>query len=87
MMTAPGEGWLKGWVCPECNGVWAPLQRGCPKCNKEESIYFVIPEDKSLTPIQIREMQDALRAVAAELKWRHKLIVLPPSKIISEWNI
>ncbi len=82
------ETWMKGWVCPQCKGIFSPLQRYCPECTPNSPAYFVIPDDVSLTPNQIRELQDALRALCVDLDWNHKLIVLPPkSKIISEWNI
>lgn len=39
---------------------------------------FVAPGDVAMTPNQIRELQDALNAVAGDPAWHHKIIVLPP---------
>ncbi len=33
--------------------------------------------DSSLTPSQLRELQDALNALAGDIAWKHKIIVLP----------
>jgi SPP1 gp7 family putative phage head morphogenesis protein len=39
---------------------------------------YISPGDISMTPNQIRELQDALNAVAGDPAWHHKIIVLPP---------
>lgn len=39
---------------------------------------FIAPGDAAMTPNQIRELQDALNAVAGDPAWHHKIIVLPP---------
>jgi len=38
---------------------------------------FVSPGDMNMTPSQIRELQDALNALAGDQSWKHKIIVLP----------
>lgn len=38
---------------------------------------FVSPGDPNMTPNQLRELQDALNAVATDQSWQHKIIVLP----------
>jgi hypothetical protein len=38
---------------------------------------FVSPGDPNMTPTQIRELQDALNALAGDQAWKHKIIVLP----------
>lgn len=38
---------------------------------------FVTPSDTSLTANQIREMQDALNAMAGDPAWKHKIVVVP----------
>lgn len=38
---------------------------------------FVSPGDTNMTPQQIRELQDALNALAGDQAWKHKIIVLP----------
>ena len=38
---------------------------------------FVSPGDPNMTPAQIRELQDALNALAGDQAWKHKIIVLP----------
>jgi hypothetical protein len=38
---------------------------------------FVSPGDANMTPAQIRELQDALNALAGDQSWKHKIIVLP----------
>jgi Phage portal protein len=38
---------------------------------------FVSPGDPMMTPAQIRELQDALNALAGDQAWKHKIIVLP----------
>ena len=39
----------------------------------------------NMTPNQIRELQDALNAVAGDVAWKHKIIVLPPdSKVMPQ---
>jgi SPP1 gp7 family putative phage head morphogenesis protein len=38
---------------------------------------FVSPGDANMTPSQIRELQDALNAIAGDQAWKHKIIVLP----------
>lgn len=39
---------------------------------------YISPGDTSMTPNQIRELQDALNAIAGDPAWHHKIIVLPP---------
>lgn len=38
---------------------------------------FISPGDPNMTPAQIRELQDALNALAGDQAWKHKIIVLP----------
>jgi SPP1 gp7 family putative phage head morphogenesis protein len=39
---------------------------------------YISPGDTAMTPNQIRELQDALNAVAGDPAFHHKIIVLPP---------
>ncbi len=39
---------------------------------------YISPGDATITPNQIRELQDALNAVAGDQAFHHKIIVLPP---------
>lgn len=39
---------------------------------------YISPGDSTMTPNQIRELQDALNAIAGDPAWHHKIIVLPP---------
>jgi len=39
---------------------------------------FVSPGDVNMTPSQIRELQDALNALAGDVGFKHKIVVLPP---------
>jgi 8-oxo-dGTP pyrophosphatase MutT (NUDIX family) len=39
---------------------------------------YISPGDASITPNQIRELQDALNAIAGDVAFHHKIIVLPP---------
>jgi 8-oxo-dGTP pyrophosphatase MutT (NUDIX family) len=39
---------------------------------------YISPGESTITPNQIRELQDALNAVAGDPAWHHKIIVLPP---------
>lgn len=39
---------------------------------------YISPGDSAMTPNQIRELQDALNAIAGDPAWHHKIIVLPP---------
>ena len=39
---------------------------------------FISPGDVNMTPSQIRELQDALNALAGDVGFKHKIIVLPP---------
>lgn len=39
---------------------------------------YISPGDANITPNQIRELQDALNAIAGDPAWHHKIIVLPP---------
>lgn len=49
---------------------------------------YISPGDASMTPNQIRELQDALNAVAGDTAWRYKVIVLPPgSKTMPQKDI
>jgi hypothetical protein len=48
---------------------------------------FVAPggANQNMTPNQIRELQDALNAIAGDVAWKHKIIVLPPdSKVMPQ---
>lgn len=48
---------------------------------------YISPGDTSMTPNQIRELQDALNAFAGDPAWHHKIIVLPPgSKVMPQRN-
>jgi 8-oxo-dGTP pyrophosphatase MutT (NUDIX family) len=38
---------------------------------------YVSPGDTAMTPSQLRELQDALNAIAGDIAWKHKIIVLP----------
>ena len=38
---------------------------------------FVSPGDTAMTPSQLRELQDALNAIAGDQAWKHRIIVLP----------
>lgn len=49
---------------------------------------YISPGDNAMTPNQIRELQDALNAVAGDPAWHHKIIVLPPgSKTMPQRDI
>jgi ADP-ribose pyrophosphatase YjhB (NUDIX family) len=39
---------------------------------------YISPGDPNITPNQVRELQDALNAIAGDPAWHHKIIVLPP---------
>ena len=39
---------------------------------------FISPGDAAMTPGQIQELQNALNAIAGDVAWHHKIIVLPP---------
>lgn len=39
---------------------------------------YISPGDPNITPSQVRELQDALNAIAGDPAWHHKIIVLPP---------
>jgi SPP1 gp7 family putative phage head morphogenesis protein len=43
---------------------------------------YVIPGDTAMTPNQLRELQDALNAIAGDPAWKQKIIVLPPNSKI-----
>ena len=44
---------------------------------------YIAPGDTTMTPNQIRELSDALNAVAGDLSWAFKIMVLPPnSKVL-----
>ena len=43
---------------------------------------YMSPGDESMTPNQIRELQDALNAFAGDPAWHHKIIVLPPKSSV-----
>ena len=46
---------------------------------------YISPGDVNMTPTQIRELQDALNAVAGDLAWYFRAIVLPPgSKVLPQ---
>ena len=46
---------------------------------------YISPGDNSLTPNQLRELQDALNATAGDLSWAFKIQVLPPgSKVMPQ---
>ena len=38
---------------------------------------YISPGDTAMTPSQLRELQDALNAIAGDIAWKHKIIVLP----------
>jgi hypothetical protein len=44
---------------------------------------FVSPGDPSMTPNQIRELQENLNVIAGDQAWKHKLLVLPPGSKVS----
>lgn len=44
---------------------------------------FITAGDETATPQQIRELQDALNAMAGDPAWKHKIIVLPKGAVIS----
>lgn len=81
----------QGWECPRCHSCYSPQERCCPNCNSgnyESTVYFIVPDDANITPNQVRELQDALRALVADMELDRKFIVLPPrSKVISEKNV
>ena len=39
---------------------------------------YISPGDVTMTPNQIRELQDSLNAITGDPAWHHKIIVLPP---------
>jgi len=43
---------------------------------------YLSPGDTSITPSQIRELQDALNGFAGDPAWHHKIIVTPPGTTI-----
>lgn len=43
---------------------------------------YISPGDATMTPQQIRELQDALNAIAGDTAFKHKIIVLPPGSKI-----
>lgn len=46
---------------------------------------YISPGDSTLTPNQLRELQDALNATAGDLSWAFKIQVLPPgSKVMPQ---
>jgi SPP1 gp7 family putative phage head morphogenesis protein len=46
---------------------------------------YLSPGDESMTPNQIRELQDAINAFAGDPAWHHKVLVLPPnSKVMPQ---
>ena len=46
---------------------------------------YISPGDTTMTPNQIRELQDALNAVAGDIAWAFKIQVLPPgSKVMPQ---
>ena len=49
---------------------------------------YISPGDVNMTATQIRELQDALNAIAGDIDWRYKVIVLPPgSKTMPQKDI
>jgi Phage portal protein/ParB-like nuclease domain len=62
-----------------------PVMTGLSKQNYQLNFFqegsipglFVSPGDPQMTPAQIRELQDALNALAGDQAWKHKIIVLP----------
>jgi Phage portal protein len=40
---------------------------------------YMSPGDETMTPNQIRELQDAMNAIAGDPAWHHKIIVTPPN--------
>jgi hypothetical protein len=77
-----------GWQCPRCHMCFAPSVMICTNCkpytdeSDDESVFLVTPENVNMTPNELRELQDALNAMAGEIKWKHKIIVLPPKSTI-----
>jgi len=56
---------------------------GRPESEPPLKVDYISPGDPNLTPNQIRELQDALNEIAADIKYKHKIIVLPPnSKVV-----
>jgi 8-oxo-dGTP pyrophosphatase MutT (NUDIX family) len=52
--------------------------------NSVPSVY-ISPGDTTMSPTQVRELQDALNAIAGDIAWRFKVIVLPPgSKVMPQ---
>ena len=61
------------------NGVVYVRRNGRPVwCGNSIPGMFVSPGDVNMTPSQIRELQDALNALAGDVGFKHKIIVLPP---------
>lgn len=75
-----------GWECPRCHKCYSPTTEVCTTCEafyeEASETFFVSPDDVNLTPNQIREVQDALRAIGEDLGWKHKIIVLPPRSAV-----
>lgn len=67
-----------------------PIQSGLQKQSYQLDYFregtvpsvFISPGDANMTPNQIRELQDALNAIAGDPAWKHKIIVLPPGSHI-----
>jgi 8-oxo-dGTP pyrophosphatase MutT (NUDIX family) len=38
---------------------------------------YISPGDTSMTPSQLRELQDAMNAISGDQSWKHKILVLP----------
>ena len=63
-----------------------PIMTGLQKQSYQADYYkegtvpavYISPGDPNLTPNQIRELQDALNAIAGDPAFHHKVIVLPP---------
>ena len=61
------------------NGVVYVRRNGRPVwCGNSIPGMFISPGDVNMTPSQIRELQDALNALAGDVGFKHKIIVLPP---------
>jgi intein/homing endonuclease len=61
------------------NGVIYTRRNGNPAWTGNSSVpaAYIIPGDTAMTPNQLRELQDALNAIAGDPSWKQKLIVLP----------
>lgn len=71
-----------------------PIQTGLQKQFYEYDFFgesslpaaYIVPGDTSLSPNQLRELQDALNAIAGDPAWKQKLIVLPPGSHVEPFR-